>query len=264
MVKQGALSLLLRCATESKFDPIKAQLSALEILLSLTFNDEVADQLKNNTQFISYLKTVLTSSSEQRLQRIAENLLWKLDNEETNRIKANRTPTINAFANKKYDIMLSYSHSDKELCYRIYDSLVKDNFRVWIDRYQMHGSAMIGMANAIENSEFVLLCMSEAYKQSVYCQSEAHYSFERRCYIIPLVMKPSYRPDGWLGIIVSGKIYIDFPKLGFDTAYEKLKSEMNRYRENPNSNKKPIEHTLDVEKIHPNVNPDAHQFSSVK
>ena len=44
--------------------------------------------------------------------------------------------------------------------------------------------------------------MSDAYKQSVYCQSEAHYAFERGRRLIPLIMKPNYKPDGWLGIIV--------------------------------------------------------------
>lgn len=87
----------------------------------------------------------------------------------------------------------------------------------------MHGQTMVAMADAIENSEFVFICMSEAYKQSAYCQSETHYAFERQCHLIPLIMKPSHRPDGWLGILVSGKIYVDFPKLGFDIAYEKLK-----------------------------------------
>ena len=49
--------------------------------------------------------------------------------------------------------MISYSHSDKQLCHQIHEQLVKDGFRVWIDRDHMHGATMIAMANAIENSE---------------------------------------------------------------------------------------------------------------
>jgi hypothetical protein len=56
----------------------------------------------------------------------------------------------------------------------------------------MHGFTMIAMADAIEHSKFVLICMSKAYKQSANCQVEANYSFERRCQLIPLVMKPKY------------------------------------------------------------------------
>ncbi|CAF1276393.1 unnamed protein product [Rotaria sordida] len=92
--------------------------------------------------------------------------------------------------------MISYSHSDRQLCYQIHERLVQDGFSVWIDRDNMYGTTMVAMAEAIENSEFVLICMSDTYKQSVYCQSEAHYAFERRCHLIPLIMKPCYKPDG--------------------------------------------------------------------
>ncbi|CAM4961869.1 unnamed protein product [Rotaria socialis] len=229
LTKQDVLPLLLRCSTESKFDPVKARLPALEILLALTFNAEAADQLKRNAQFLSNLKTLATSSSEKSLQRVAEGLLWKLEEEETAMTKPDLSTTTN-FTTKAYHIMLSYSHSDKDLCYHIYDRLVQDQFRVWLDRDQMHGQTMTAMANAIENSEFVFVCMSDTYKQSAYCQSEAHYAFERRCHLIPLIIKQNYRPDGWLGILASGKIYVDFPKLGFEIAYERIKSEMARFR----------------------------------
>ncbi|CAF2636715.1 unnamed protein product [Rotaria sp. Silwood2] len=264
LTKQGVLPLLLRCVTESKFDPIKVRLSSLEILLALTFNDDAAGQLKDNSQFISNLKMLVTSSTNRHLQRVAGNLLWKLEKEETTIAKSHETSTISDITLEKYDIMLSYSHSDKDLCYRIHDCLVKDNFRVWIDRDQMHGQTMVAMATAIENSDFVFLCMSEAYKQSAYCQSEAHYAFERQCYLVPLVMKSGYRPDGWLGIIASGKIYIDFPKLGFDVAYEKLKNEIIRYRTNQTqstSTKKSLRHGLAPKTINLSVKSDEQNLS---
>ncbi|CAF3461179.1 unnamed protein product [Rotaria sp. Silwood1] len=199
---------------------------------------------------------LVTSSTNRHLQRVAENLLWKLEKEETAITKSHGISTMLNVTLEKYDIMLSYSHSDKDLCYHIHDCLVKDNFRVWIDRDQMHGQTMVAMATAIENSDFVFLCMSEAYKQSAYCQSEAHYAFERQCYLVPLIMKSGYRPDGWLGIIASGKIYIDFPKLGFNVAYEKLKNEIARYRTNQTqspSTKKSLPHGSDAKTINPSV-----------
>lgn len=221
------LPLLLRCATETKFDPLKEQQPALKILFALTFNDQAAVLLKQNSQFISHLKTLLTSSPEKGVRRAAEGLIWKLEKEETAATKPVATDGAVTYA---YDIMLSYSHNDKDLCYRLHERLVEDNFRVWIDRDYMHGVTMAAMAHAIENSQFVILCMSDSYKQSAYCQSEAHYAFERQCRFIPAVMKHKYRPDGWLGIMVSGKIYIDFTKLEFDQAYRKLKTEIDQYR----------------------------------
>ena len=232
LTKQGMLPLLLRCAMESKFDPLKEQQPALEILLALTFNDQAALILQQNSQFLAHLKTLLLSSTEKGVQRAAERLIWKLENQETTPFKLVPTATADANSTYKYDIMLSYSHNDRNLCHRLHDCLVKDNFRVWIDRDHMHGATLVAMAHAIENSQFVIICMSDSYKQSVYCQSEAHYAFQRQCHFIPVVMKQKYRPDGWLGIMVSGKIFIDFLKLDFDQAYRKLKNEIEQYRRN--------------------------------
>lgn len=134
LIKQEILPLLIRCATESKFDPIKARLPALGILLTLTFNTEAARQLKQNSQFISNLKILSTSSTEQRLQRAAEGILWKLGKEATAVAKPDASLTKTDTTTKTYHVMLSCSHSDKDLCYRIHDRLVQDEFRVWIDR----------------------------------------------------------------------------------------------------------------------------------
>ncbi len=91
------------------------------------------------------------------------------------------------------------------------------------------------MAKAIENAEFVLLCMSDAYKQSPFCEMEASYAVKRRCHIIPLVMTPNYKADGWLGVLTSALIYVDCPKLGFDKAYTELKKQMELFRMNDSS-----------------------------
>lgn len=223
LTKQGMLPLLLRCAMEAKFDPLKEQKPTLEILFSLTFNHQATLLLKQHSKFLSHLKTLLASSSEKGVQWAAESLIWTLEKQETAAVEPASTVTLDDAGAYKYDIMLSYSHHDKELCYLLHDRLIKDNFRVWLDRDDMHGATMVAMAHAIGNSQFVIFCMSDSYKQSAYCQSEAHYAFQRRCQFIPIVMKEKYRPDGWLGVMVSSKVFIDFPKLNFEQAYLKLK-----------------------------------------
>jgi len=222
LLRQEALPLLVRCVAETQFDPIKVQQIALEILLALSFNSDACCLLRQNQKFIDHIRTLVHSvnSDKSGLQRAAEGLLWKLEEEE----KAVAQPTIlNLY---KYDIMISYSHKDQQLCLQIHEQLVKDGLHVWFDRDCLRGSTMVGIANAIENSKYVLICMSNTYKQSVYCHSEAHYAFERGCRLIPIIVEPNYKPDGWLGIIVSGKIYVDFGDVEFKTAYEKLKNEI--------------------------------------
>jgi hypothetical protein len=222
LIKQNALPLLIKCVEEIQFDPIKVQRIALEILLALSFNNDACSILQQNQNFINHIRYLTGNNNLDRsgLKRPAEGLLWKLEKEE----EAIAKPTIsNSY---KYDIMISYSHKNTQLCFMIHEQLVKDGFRVWIDKDCLRGSTMVGMANAIENSEYVLICMSNNYKQSVYCQSEAHYAFERGCRLIPIIIESDYKPDGWLGIIVSGKIYVNFANMEFKLAYNILKNEI--------------------------------------
>lgn len=39
-------------------------------------------------------------------------------------------------------------------------------------------------------------------------------------------MQPNYRPDGWLGILLGARIFIDFTKYAFEVSMEKLRKEI--------------------------------------
>ncbi|CAF3259177.1 unnamed protein product [Rotaria sp. Silwood2] len=227
LIKQETLPLLVKCVLETRFDPIKVKPIALEILLALSFHNDACSFLKQNENFMNHCRILAenTNSDQFDLQRAAEGLLWKLERED----EAVAKPIIST--SYQYDIMISYSHKDKELCLQIHEQLAKDGFNVWVDRDCLRGSTMVGIASAIENSEYVLICMSNTYKESVYCQSEAHYAFERGCHLIPIMLESNYKPDGWLGIIVSGKIYVNFTEVEFKSAYDKLKNEIIEQRQ---------------------------------
>lgn len=64
------------------------------------------------------------------------------------------------------------------------------------------------MAKAVENSYCVILCVTESYRQSVYCQAEAKYAFKLGKPIIVLFMDAGSekRPDGWLGQLITDNI----------------------------------------------------------
>ncbi|CAF1084538.1 unnamed protein product [Didymodactylos carnosus] len=237
------IPLLVRCVLETKFNVERVQQRALEILWSMTFNEKAANILTNDQHFMKHVKLLSSTSKDEGVQKTAEGIIWKLE-------KKDEHYSIQSLSNKyKYDVMISYSHIDKNLCYQIHERLVNDKFCVWFDRDHCYGSHMQEMANAIENAEFVLICMSDSYKQSAYCQSEAHYAYERQCRLIPLIVREKYRPDGWLGFIVSGKVYIDFPKFNqFDVAYQKLLSEINHHRKNQSQTTKhqPITHFISI------------------
>jgi hypothetical protein len=203
-IKQNGLTLILRCTTESKI-----QQPIFEIVLALTFHKEAFQQLKENFK---------SSGTSFTLQYIR----WKLEKEE----ELLSRPIIQ---NKeyKYDIILLYSYSDRDLCFRIYQELLKENFRVWIDQDE---NMINEKYEIIDSCEYVLICLSESYKQNLYCQCEASYAFQRQCQLIPLIVTSNYRPDGWLNPLINGKISIDFTKLDFELAKLKLKNQIDRQR----------------------------------
>jgi hypothetical protein len=125
-----------------------------------------------------------------------------------------------------FDIMISYSHKDETICKQIYEELVKAGFRVWIDFDQMHGNVMDAMAQAIERSHTVIICMSEQYRRSNYCRAEAHYAFQRQLKIVPILLQEHYQPDGWLLFLIGQLLYVDFTKYEFPRAIEKLIEEL--------------------------------------
>lgn len=127
--------------------------------------------------------------------------------------------------NKKH-IMISYNRDSRDLCLKIKNELEKDGHKIWIDVEDIHGSSLESMANAIEKSVCVLMCMTEKYKQSPNCRAEAEYAFQLNKPIIPLIMQKDYKPDGWLGIILGSKIFINFMKYDLDECLRRLRMEI--------------------------------------
>ncbi|UJR24868.1 hypothetical protein I4U23_006237 [Adineta vaga] len=138
----------------------------------------------------------------------------------------------------KSRLMISYNHVSKPLCRDIYNSLTNDGYKVWIDLEEMHGSTLLAMAKAIEDSDIIIYCITEKYSESRNCQKEAEYAFVQQKPMIPLLLQPKYKPTGWLGLLLGADLYIDFTKNDFLENYQKLKSEIesNSIRMNKNKN----------------------------
>jgi hypothetical protein len=59
-------------------------------------------------------------------------------------------PNLVVSTKKKYDVMISYSHDDRQLCHKIADHLISDGYNVWIDKNNMTGSTPVAIADGIE------------------------------------------------------------------------------------------------------------------
>ena len=135
--------------------------------------------------------------------------------------------------------MISYNSASRSLCLQIKSQLEEAGYKVWIDVNDIHGSSLDSMARAVEDARTVLICITEKYRQSLNCQAEAQYAFKMNKHIVPLIMEKDYENvRGWLGIIMSDKIFVNFTKYEFDECIRRLKNEISsrsKARENKNS-----------------------------
>ena len=189
-----------------------------DIIWALSFNASIVEQLRSNLSFLAKLK----ENTDANLTRSINGIFWNLHpkRDETDSTKPQSSDQ------KSYDVMISYSHKDKEICRQLYNDLDQLGYRVWIDFDSMHGNVMDAMAQAIEQSRTILICMSEQYRRSNFCRAEAQYAFQRQLPIIPILLQKHYKPDGWLSFVIGVSLYIDFTKYDYSTAFEMLKKEL--------------------------------------
>lgn len=94
--------------------------------------------------------------------------------------------------------------------------------------------AMETLADAMENSEIILICMSDSYKRDNYCQAQAECALISKRVILPVVVHSGYKPDGWLNTITQSNMYIDFGTYEFKVAFDALLREV-KQRQNQNN-----------------------------
>ncbi|CAF1328099.1 unnamed protein product [Adineta steineri] len=134
-----------------------------------------------------------------------------------------------------YDIMISYSHDNADMCHLIHECLIKTGkYQVWIDKNKMYGSLMERMAEAIEQSETILICASSEYKTSQACRSEAEYAYKKKRRMIFIKVEQKYTPNGWLGLLFGNTYYTDFIKSDFSKAFKDLYEQLHRHRKDTN------------------------------
>ncbi|CAF4199961.1 unnamed protein product [Rotaria magnacalcarata] len=218
MAESGKISLFVEMCDEY---PI-----VYEIIWALSFNQDIQKQLRSNSPFMIKIKQASSQCDADQMTKTIQGIVWNLESNHQDHAKSIAT-TENTF-----DIMISYSHKEKVLCKQIYAELIKAGYRVWIDFDQMHGNVMDAMAQAIEQSNTVVICMSEQYRKSNYCRAEAQYAFQRERKIVPILLQKQYKPDGWLLFIIGQLLYVDFNKYEFSRAMELLTKELKATKTN--------------------------------
>ncbi|UJR11447.1 hypothetical protein I4U23_015626 [Adineta vaga] len=201
------------------------ELLVYECLFVMSFNNDAVNLLKTNEKFMSHIRNLANKqiessiSKNEFLKKTLDGLLWRLEREEE--FKQTNDDETNEF-----DLMISYSWSDKSLVHDIYKHLTKDyHLKIWLDENQMAGSLCQTMARAVDKSTSILMCMSETYKRSENCRNEVEYARDRKKLIIPIIVKDVER-DGWFDFISTGTMCIDFVQQDFSEAIGLLIAEI--------------------------------------
>uniref|UniRef100_H2XPZ8 TIR domain-containing protein n=3 Tax=Ciona intestinalis TaxID=7719 RepID=H2XPZ8_CIOIN len=112
--------------------------------------------------------------------------------------------------NESQHVMISYQWDVQPMMLQVRNKLKENKFKVWIDVDRVEGSILSAMADAVENASVVVVAMSEKYKNSNPCRTEAEYAYKLQKPIVPLLLDESYKPDGWLGALVGMQMYFNF------------------------------------------------------
>ncbi|XP_058953289.2 myosin-7 [Pocillopora verrucosa] len=220
IVRSGAIPILVKMLENAKDD--EERVNACNTLWTLAFDEENKKEIKKDAHASAELQKLLTSTNNE-VKKAAAGALWEIEGKEKH--AEDKQQSVKESDAKH--VMISYQWDVQKLVIQIKNKLQADGFKVWMDIDEMGGSTLESMAKAVENASVILVCVSQKYKESPNCRSEAEYTYQLHKDIIPLMMDGKYRPDGWLGFIVGSKFWIDFSeKHKLDSNVSKLVKEL--------------------------------------
>jgi hypothetical protein len=99
--------------------------------------------------------------------------------------------------------------------------------------------AMETLAQIIENSAAVVLCISDAFKRDTYCQTAVRYAFDNGRQIFPLILRKGSKADGWISSLVSSHISSNLGTSDFKSVMESFVKQIHQRRNNNTAISKP-------------------------
>ena len=119
-------------------------------------------------------------------------------------------------------VMVSYCWAEQDVVLRLVEKLKAQGLKIWIDVEMMRGSTIDAMAEAVEMSSVVCICMSNSYKESANCRFEANYVTLQQIPYVCCIMEQGYKPKGWLGMMLGLNLWYAFfgETLATDSAFD--------------------------------------------
>ena len=138
------------------------------------------------------------------------------------------------------DIFISYNWGSKQVVQTVVDLLKsKDGYKVWMDDYVMKPGDQFRkeIKDGIDNCKLFIAFITKSYCDSLNCQSETHYAFDKRkkCIYVMLEENLGDDPTG-IGLIVAPSLRLnayqfvnhkDWPVNLYDTLSQNIKDILN-------------------------------------
>ena len=199
----------------------------LELLAQLTFSEKIKNDINssNEMQPIFYKLTKLDAKkvAEKRDQNVLvyiksliEIINWNLTG---NEVRKNASSKENSIGNS---IVISHESQKTDDSFKLKQRLESMGNKVYLSCTDT--TSLESTLNEIDKSEWVLMCITEKYRQSNFCRAVANYALQKNKQIVPLIMQESYEtPMGWLkALLTKNTSLIDFTKCDFDQSLQKL------------------------------------------
>ena len=156
------------------------QASAAKALYVLSFNEQNRKEIETESETMEILHR-LSKSENQQVKNIAEGTLWELEGKHKRAKKAAEgTAPASQQSSGGMHVMISYQWDVQKTMIDVKNHLQAAGYTVWMDIERMEGSTLEAMAKAVENASVVLIGVSQKYKDSPNCRSEAEYTYQVR------------------------------------------------------------------------------------
>lgn len=86
------------------------------------------------------------------------------------------------------------------------------------------------MRKAVEKRKPILACLSKKYRSTKVCMAEVEYANKKSSPIIPVIVEPKFKIQGWLKHIIGSQIPIDFAGKNFDGSLLSLYVEVEKFK----------------------------------
>ncbi|XP_072031674.1 uncharacterized protein [Amphiura filiformis] len=179
---------------------------AAEAMWNLSFVEDIRrnSQVKKCTPVLEELST----SENEGLREASRFALWEIKEGDKDFLpEPTQCSEPSHHAHTGHHVMISYQWGSQHLALCIKEHLVAAGYEVWMDIDKMKGNLLHAMAEAIEQSAVVVVCMSQKYKESLSCRSEASYAYKKEKPLIGVMVEDGYEPDGWLGLLLGMQLY---------------------------------------------------------